>query len=184
MLVNVRLVGEMGRLFGANHAFHVDSASEVFQALAANYEGFRAYLRSSERRGVKWRVIADDVMVDVEQLKSLPAPSCLVVAPIAIGSGGVGKIIAGVAILAFAAFVPFSIGLLGSGVITGTQIGAAVLLSGLSQVLAPGDKVKSPQSTSINPQNTVTDGDVIPIVYGKVFIAGKVISAGSTVNRR
>jgi predicted phage tail protein len=185
MLVNVRLVGDMANTFGYHHQFMVDSAKEVFSALAANFPGFRPYLMGSEGRGISYQVLLDELDCDANELAIAPAPLFMVVAPVAVGSGGIGKIIAGVALLIFTAFVPFSIGLLGSGVITGSSIGAALLLSGVSQLLSKGKSDNgNTQSTSINTAGTITDGEAIPIAYGRVFIKGRVISAGTTVNRR
>lgn len=185
MLVNVRLIGDMAEKFGHHHQFVVDSAREVFTALAANFEDFRSYLVKSEDQGVGYKILLDKTECDEEELKMAKAPKFMVVAPIVAGSGAVGKIIAGVAILAIAAFVPFSIGLLGAGVIGGSSIGAALLLSGVSQLLADGNRRDSRlQSTAIGTVTTAKEGDTIPIAYGRVFLKGKLISAGSTVTRR
>jgi predicted phage tail protein len=186
MLVNVRLVGDMAEAFGANHLFEVSSAREVFSALAANFADFRAYLLGSEDRGVEYRVLVDEVPLDLDELKRAAAPTALVVAPIAIGSGGAGKIIAGIGLLILSAFVPFSIGLLGAGVISSASIGLGLLLSGASQLLSEGSKKDSnnPSGTAIGGNGTITDGEVIPICYGRVFVKGRVISAGTTVNKR
>lgn len=176
----------MAALFGANHLFEVSSAREVFSALAANFSQFRAYLLSSEDRGVEYRVLADEVALDLEELKQAPAPTALVIAPIVVGSGGVGKIIAGIGLLVLSAFVPFSIGLLGAGVISSASIGLGLLLSGASQLLSESSRKdgNNPSSTSIGGNGTISDGEVIPICYGRVFVKGRVISAGTTVNRR
>jgi predicted phage tail protein len=185
MLVNVRLVGDMAEKFGHHHQFVVDSAREVFHALAANFQGFRSYLMKSEDHAVAYKILLDETECTEEELKMATAPRFMVVAPIIMGSGIAGKIIAGVAILAIAAFVPFSIGLLGAGVISGSSIGAALLLSGVSQLLSEGNKKDSRlQSTAIGTVVTAKEGDTIPIAYGRVFLKGKLISAGSTVTRR
>jgi predicted phage tail protein len=185
MLVNVRLVGDMAERFGHHHQFVVNSAREVFDALGANFQDFRSYLVKSEDQGVAYKILLDETECGEEELKVAAAPKFMVIAPIVTGSGFVGKIIAGVAILAIAAFVPFSIGLLGAGVISGASIGAALLLSGVSQLLAEGSKKDSRlQSTAIGTTTTAREGETIPIAYGRVFLAGKLISAGSTVTRR
>lgn len=185
MLVNVRLVGDMAEKFGYHHQFIVDSAKEVFTALAANFQDFRSYLVKSGDQGVGYKILLDETECDEEELKMATAPKFMVVAPIVMGSGTAGKIIAGIAILAIAAFVPFSIGLLGAGVISGSSIGLTLLLSGVSQLLSEGNKKDNRlQSTAIGTVATAREGDTIPIAYGRVFLSGKLISAGTTVSRR
>jgi predicted phage tail protein len=185
MLVNVRLVGNMAEQFGYHHQFVVDTAREIFTALAANFPQFRQYLAGSENRGVCYQVMLDGLDQDKDELAIAPAPHNMVITPIITGSGGIGKVIAGLGLLVLSAFAPFSIGLFGYGAIAGSSIGAALLLSGASQLLA-GDGQKSPvdRSTTINSVGVITEGEVIPIAYGRVFIKGRVISAGTTVRRR
>lgn len=175
----------MGEKFGYHHQFLVDSAKEVFTALAANFQDFRSYLLESSNHGVGYQVLLDEIACNEEELSVAKPPQFMVIAPVIMGSGSIGKIIAGIAIIAFTAFVPFSIGLLGAGIISGTSIGAALLLSGVSQLLAEGKKDgKNVQSTAVGTAGTISEGDVVPIAYGRVFLSGNLISAGTTVNRR
>jgi predicted phage tail protein len=183
MLVNLRLVGDIGDQFGYHHQFEVITAREVIVALRANCQGFRQYLVNAASKGLDYELVADGMPWAEDDLKSRAAPSSMVLAPVLAGAGAVGKIIAGVALIGLSVFAPFSIGLLGAGVVTSGQIGAALLLSGVSEALREPDNKKT-SSTGINAIGTITDGDIIPIAYGRVFITGKVISAGTTVSRR
>lgn len=176
MLINVRLIGDMANQFGYHHQFEVLTAGEVIAALRANYQGFKQYLVNAVNQGVSYELIFDNI-------NESSSTNNLVLAPVIAGAGTVGKIIAGVVLIGLAVFAPFSIGLLGAGVITSGQIGVALLLSGVSEALRDPE-VKRTTSTGINTIGTITDGDVIPIAYGRVFITGKVISAGTTVSRR
>jgi predicted phage tail protein len=167
MLVPVKLLADLGAKFGENHTFDIEIPSEVFHALAANFTDFRRYLIQSEDNGISYHAIA--------------AEDGIVVAPVVSGESGLGKILAGVAILAIGAFMPFSIGLLGSGVITSSTIGASLILSGAGELFAPGSNNGQSLSTkTIGGVDTVSQGDTIPLCYGRVFIQGKAISAGTT----
>lgn len=186
MLVNVRLMGVMGENFGYHHQYEVSNARDIFKALAANFANFRQFICGSEDAGIAYQVLLDGVESDKDNLCKAKAPIFMVITPVVVGAGWVGKVLAGIAILAVAAFVPFSIGLLGAGVISGASIGAALLLSGISQALAEGDKKTSSrdQSTAIGQTATTIQGSPIAVCYGRVFVTGKIISAGSTVSRR
>jgi predicted phage tail protein len=184
MLVNLRLVGAMGEEFGYHHQYEVSDAKEIFRALASNFKEFRNFVTASEDAGIGYQVLMDKVESTYEDLKEAIAPQFMVISPVVVGKGGVGKIIAGIAIIALAAFVPFSIGLLGAGVISGASIGAAILLSGISQVLAEGKTSSKNQSTTIGTTGTINQGDPIPLGYGRIFARGRIISAGTTISRR
>jgi predicted phage tail protein len=181
-LVSVRLIGEMAREFGDRHQFWVESAKEVFAALAANFSNFRAYLAASENCHVAYRVLLDERPVDEAELATAEAPQRLVVVPVVVGSGGIGKLIAGVGLAVFAAFVPFSIGLFGAGAIAGTTIGAIVALQGLQEILSPSSSGESNETPNLATSlGTVRQGSIIPVCFGKCWIRGQVISAGSIV---
>jgi predicted phage tail protein len=166
VLVPVKLLADLGARFGEDHWFDIDTPNEVFRALAANFADFRLYLMNSESNGVNYyALVVDDGVV---------------VAPAVSGESGVGKILAGIAVLAIGAFMPFSIGLLGSGVLTSATIGASLILSGAGELMAPATDSKNPTTKTISGVDTISQGDVIPIAYGKVYIQGKAISAGST----
>jgi predicted phage tail protein len=165
MLVAVRLLADLGDRFGVDHWFDLDTPSEVFMALAANFADFRRYLMCSENNGVSYCAMATDDGV--------------VVAPVVSGESGTERIIAGVAVLAIGAFMPFSIGLLGSGVLTSTTIGVSLILSGAGELLAPASG-KSLATKTIGGVDTVSQGDTISVCYGRVFVQGKAISAGTT----
>jgi predicted phage tail protein len=179
MLVNVRLVGEMADCFGYHHQFDVQSMAEIISALRVNFKEFHKFLVSSAYAGTNYELVSD-----LSPGLTFDSTPCVVLAPIIAGAGATGKIIAGVVLIGISVFAPFSIGLLGAGIVTSGQIGAALLLSGVSEALNDNKSPTRKTGTAIGTIGTITDGDVIPIAYGRVFISGKVISAGSTISRR
>jgi predicted phage tail protein len=113
--------------------------------------------------------------------------------------GGVGKIIAGVALVALSFALPGStIGLFGLGTIGLTAfaapvlaIGASLVLGGVSQLLTPAPRLAAPGAggnREVDPresfsfsgiQNTSRrQGIPVPIVYGETIVGSVVISAG------
>lgn len=172
MLCNVILVADLSREFGEHHQFDIDSTAEVFSALSANYPHFRAYQFNSQEMGIEYQVYRDESASEFT----------LMVVPVAGGESGVARIIAGVAILGIGLFAPFSIGLLGSGVITSTTIGIGLLVGGLAEVFTPSkDRSKNQTSTSFGTVGTTREGSVMSVSYGEVYITGQVISADSEV---
>jgi predicted phage tail protein len=172
MLCNVILTADLATQFGEYHQYDIDSTAEVFKALSANFPGFRPYQFQSQELGIDYQVYRDESAEDFT----------LMVVPIAGGESGVARIIAGIAVLGIGLFAPFSIGLLGAGVISSTSIGLGLLVGGLSEVITPSkDRSKNSTSTSFGTVSSGREGSIIPASYGQVFIVGQVISADSEV---
>ena len=100
------------------------------------------------------------------------------------GAGAVGRIIAGIALVAVGLFVP-GIGALGVQLLVG--VGASLVLGGVAQLLTPTPKIPTGPDTQNDPrksysfsgiQNTSRQGVPVPIVYGETIVGSVVISAG------
>lgn len=193
-MVTVRLVGEAGRRFGRKFRLAIKTPAEAVRALCLQIPGLRQYLLESGDRGVNWKVIVDHSLdgIDEEQLL-WPVSQRLVLAPAPVGRGGVGKIIAGVALVAFAiatvGFGLFSAIPLVVGQAAGA-IGASLIFSGVSDLLTPTPKLPSVKggigsssstagrdrdeqlnSFAFDKSNANTvQGDVVPVLYGERII--------------
>ena len=160
--------------------------------------GLRQYLLESGEKGISWRVVTDHAEgLDEDQLL-WPLSKRLVLAPLPAGRGGVGKVIAGVALIAVAVlFAPA--GLLAGGLFTlGAQavpivagIGVSLLFGGVADLLTPTPKMPNVKGGSFGGSsatsgrsqeeqlnsfafdksnaNTV-QGDVVPVLYGERII--------------
>ena len=192
MLTKVKLLGELGRRFGRVHQFHLSTHAEAIAALAANFSNFWAYLLQTSDRGIGYKVIARSpcgfTHLDEESL-DLSAQELLIIAPVPCGSGGVGRIIAGVALIAAAGPLG-GLGILGLTATNFTLVGAALLLSGVSQLLSPVPKApKATEDKSRNSfisngvTNVSTPGQCIPVVYGTHLTGSIVISSGITTSQ-
>lgn len=172
------LLGELGRQFGRRHRLDVHSAAEAIRALCANFADFSRFVASSHERNVGYRVLTDRTPTqEVDQLRH-PVSHTIHIVPVVAGAGGgVGQILAGAALIAV-------------GVVTGNpyviNVGVAVALGGVAQMLAPAPRAKTPAERPENapsyifdgPVNTTAQGHPVPVGYGRMIIGSAVISAG------
>ena len=196
-MVTIRLLGEAGRLYGRRFQLAVKTPAEAVRALCLQIPGLRQYLLQSGEKGIDWRVVTDHAEGLDEDQMLWPLSKRLVLAPLPAGRGGVGKIIAGVAIIAFAVVTAgaglFALGLgfSASTAISIGAIGASLIFSGVSDLLTPTPKMPNVKggvgggssATSGRSQeeqlnsfafdksnaNTV-QGDVVPVLYGERII--------------
>jgi predicted phage tail protein len=158
-MVTIRLLGEVGRRFGRRFQLAVKTPAEALRALCVQIPALRQYLLDSGEKGVAWRVVTEHADgLDEEQLL-WPMSKRMVLAPIPAGRGGVGKIVAGVALVAAAIVLgPLGGGFLGLGagaltaggsaffggfsVAAGT-LGLGLIFSGVADLLTPTPKLPS-----------------------------------------
>lgn len=194
-MVTIRLLGEAGRRFGRRFQLAVKTPAEAVRALCVQIPELRQYLLESSDKGINWRVVTDHAMgLDEEQLM-WPLSKRLVLAPIPAGRGGVGKVIAGVAIVAFA-IVTAGAGVLGLGLgfSAGTAIaigsvGASLIFGGIAELLTPTPKMPNVggmvgggstsgrseseqlRSFTFDKSNANTlQGEVVPVLYGERIV--------------
>ena len=196
-MVTIRLLGEAGRRFGRQFKLAVKTPAEAVRALCAQIPGLREYFLQSGENGIAWRAITEHPEgLDEEQLL-WPLSKRFVLAPIPVGKGGVGKIIAGVAIVAFA-IVTVGAGLfgLGLGFSAGTAIGigavgASLIFGGIADLLTPTPKMptvsgpggissgatsgrsreEQQRAFTFDKSNANTQqGEVVPVLYGERII--------------
>jgi len=148
----VRLLGELGELFGAEFTYYnLRHPADAIKMLCINRPAFKDYLLNSEENGIAFQVIQANVDMAFEDLLLPFGSNDLVIAPVISGSGGaVGRIITGVA-LVVAAVVTGGIasagvalgGFLGIGTV-GTAVvavGATLALSGVAQLISPQPQI-------------------------------------------
>ena len=192
-MVTVRLLGEAGRRFGRQFKLAVKTPAEAVRALCFQISGLREYLLESQQNGIAWRAITDHADGLSEEQLLWPLSKRFVLAPIPVGKGAVGRIIAGVALVAFSIFVP-AIGAAGApwlfGLTNFTAIGAlggALILGGVAQLLTPtprmpnasvaggiesgGSAEEQKRAYTFDKSNANTQqGSVIPVLYGERII--------------
>jgi predicted phage tail protein len=135
--------------------------------------------------------------LDLDELHDPAGQQDIMIVPVIAGAGAVGRILAGIAIIALS----FGIGALASAGVTlggiggigtiGTAfvgIGASLVLGGVAQLLAPVPTVPQGPSSDNDPrktynfsgiQQTSRQGVPVPCVYGLTLVGSVVISAGT-----
>jgi len=194
-MVTIRLLGEAGHRFGRRFQLAVKTPAEAVRALCVQIPGLREYMLQSTEAGISWRVITDNAAGLDEDGLLWPLSKRLIFAPIPAGRGAVGKIIAGVALVAFAVFVP-AIGAAGApwlfGMTNFTSIGllgGALIFGGIAELLTPTPKMPNVAGTAgggitggrsaedqlksftFDKSNANTmQGEVVPVLYGERII--------------
>jgi len=171
----IRLYGSLAKFIGhRKFVAEVASAGEAIRMLLANFPGLDRHMADQH-----YRVIVDNYESDLQELHD-PASQTIKIVPVLGGAGGgVGKILAGVALVAAAVILgPVGGGFLGLGMgvgggvgfgLLGTVasslvggVGAALVLGGVSQMLTPTPQMGQFGNTAPTTFNTTENTDMDP----------------------
>lgn len=198
MMRKIRLYGELAKFVGQREFTAVASnAAEAVRFLLANFDGLDQHMI-----GYDYRVLIGTYAINKDELQHPAGQQTIRIIPVVAGAGGKRggfiQILAGIAIVAAAIFIPgLGIGLAGATVTQIGLVGASLALSGVAQLLAPVPKIAPPsqssyytptstKETQLDPQksysfsgiqNTSKVGSAVPIVYGETIVGSVVISA-------
>lgn len=197
MLRKIRVYGRLAKFLG-QRTFEaaVDSAAEAVRFLAANFPGLERHMADQH-----YRVSVGTYDLGEDELADPVGRQTIKIMPVISGAGsGVGKIIAGVALIALAIALPGIGGGAAAATIFGTKFtalavgigatGLSLALTGVSQLLTPVPLLAAPgtsDNSEADPresfsfsgiQNTSRQGVPVPIVYGETVVGSIVISAG------
>jgi predicted phage tail protein len=155
----VCLMGELGERFGAEHTYYnLRNAADAIKLLCINMPEFKNYLLTSEENGIGYQVIQGGIDFDYEDLALPFGERELVIVPVVSGSGGsVGKILAGVGLVALSFLLPGA-GIFGATSLFGVTaaqggavlaglgtvisgVGASLILGGVAQAISPQPQV-------------------------------------------
>jgi predicted phage tail protein len=177
MLRKIKLYGKLAKFIG-HRVLEADvaSAAEAVRFLLANWPELEAHMNDQH-----YRVSIGTYDIDLDELHHPAGAAPISFVPVVAGAGAVGRIIAGIALVAIGLFVP-GIGALGVQILVG--VGASLVLGGIAQLLTPtpkisqdeGDPRKSFSFSGI--QNTNRAGVPVPVIYGETLTGSVVISAG------
>jgi len=147
--------------------------------------------------GVAWRAVTENPMGLAEDELDWPGSKRVVLAPQPVGRGAVGRIIAGVALLAVTFLIPGAAAWLGPtavSLITGVSV--SLIFGGVAELLTPTPKAPGVSDIggaitdrgSIDQQRSAlfdksnanaAQGDVVPVLYGERLIGSlAVVSFG------
>lgn len=205
MLSEIRVYGELAMFMGVK-SFMAEArdAAEAMRYLLVNFAGLEAHMAQYD-----YRVLVGSYNIGEEELTHPIGKNIIRIIPVVAGAAtfkqifgsGIGKVIAGIFLVAAVIFIPGAAVWLGptaASAITG--FGVSLTLGGVSQLLTPVPRIAPPSSgigaTSGSPstmreseldpqksysftgiQNTSRQGTPVPIVYGETIVGSVVISA-------
>lgn len=180
MLRKIKLYGQLAKFIGQRVIeADVATAAEAVRMLAANFPGLEKHMADQH-----YRVTVGTYDLALDEIHDPAGQQDIMIVPVMAGAGAVGKIIAGVALLAVGLFVP-GIGALGVKLLIG--VGASLALGGVAQLLSPVPTVPQGAGSDNDPrktfnfsgiQQTSRQGVPVPCVYGLTLVGSVVISAG------
>ncbi|WP_112309672.1 tail assembly protein [Pseudogemmobacter bohemicus] len=191
----IHLHGSLGREFGHKIRLAVDTIQEAMDALQANFPKFFNTIRKGHFRVIVGKTQKNGLELDEAMLPGFKlGTQDLFLIPVVKGSkrGGVGKIIAGIALIGLSAFGGAALaapllagGTTSLGTIAGA-LGTSMLLSGVATMLAPEMKAEETEKsfTMTGPQTTTREGGIIPIAYGEVITGGTMINGALSIQHR
>jgi len=198
MLRKIKLYGQLAEFVGHKEfEVKVDTLAKAVSFLIHNFPEVEAYM--SPRY---YQVKVGNYDVDKDEMDYPIGQQDIHFIPVISGSGkGFGKILLGAALIGVATFSGGTGLSLGAGGVfgftggslaaIGGNIGIALVLSGVSDMLFPMPQQQS-FSTEEDPrlsfsfsgvQNTSRAGTPVPIVYGEIFTGSVVISAAIDTNQ-
>ncbi|WP_087754119.1 tail assembly protein [Paraburkholderia caledonica] len=177
----IRLYGVAGARFGRVHRFAVSSAAEAVRALCTQVSGFEKFLMNAKDNGLTFAVFKGRKNLGEKELDHPVGDDEIRIAPVLVGSkkAGLFQTILGAALIV--------VGVLTSAYGGGSLIGlgASLALGGVVQMLSPqtaglaGTGPDNGTSYYFNgPVNSSAQGEPVPLVYGRMRVGSKVISAG------
>lgn len=190
-LTTVLLYGHLGRKYGQRWVFDIGSPAEAVRALRANCKGFEEAVIGYKPG---YHVFVGKENIGKEDLIAPSGKEVIKIVPVVAGAGfgDFFKIIVGIALIYFtwgaaASLAPgatptMAASLLGAGGSAFvSQLGVALVLSGVSSLLAPNpteEKKNKPAHAFDGAQNTIAQGTPVPLGYGRMRVGSAVLSAG------
>jgi predicted phage tail protein len=203
----VKVYGALRKYLGqCRFQFEADTPAQAIKALCVNFPGLDKWLLDSEQDGISYRVSIGKEKIGEDDLSPLVLPwserEVFSITPVIAGAGGVGRVLAGIGLIALAILVPG----IGGGVaatVFGTafssvslaigSVGFSLVLGGVAQLLSPAQTYSSAERgkeaarfesfTFSGITNTVQQGLPVPICYGRAYIGSAVISSGLDVDQ-
>lgn len=187
--LTIKLLGSLGRRFGHTHQLTATKINEGISYLRYQFAEFERSILELDRQRIRFSVVVQtatgNLLIDdpTGLHLAITQDTTLIIAPVPAAAGDVGKFILGIGLIAVSAFLPGSIGILGASISTSTLglYGAGLVLGSIINWLSPKPEEQAKPSTISPTIGNNTQGNPIPIVYGRRFITPQVISGGSKI---
>ena len=178
-MTNISIEGHLAEVVGSKWKLKVRNFVELFNAIEANTHKLRAYLNS--RTGHYWAIFVDGEKVNPDSFlfQNIKTKSVKIIPLLA---GGVTTV--SVAIVA-------ALGAEGALLVAVLEFVVSAVISmaisfGLSMLMAKLMKTDDPQAANTTslvfggPENVVSQGNAVPVGYGRVRVGGNVVSVSSS----
>ena len=187
MLRKIKLYGQLAKFIGQRVLeADVATAAEAVRMLAANFPGLEKHMADQH-----YRVTVGTYDLALDEIHDPAGQQDIMIVPVMAGAGAVGRIIAGIGLIALS-FIPGlqGVAVFGSKLLVTTlltTVGASLLLGGVAQLLSPVPTVPQGAGSDNDPrktfnfsgiQQTSRQGVPVPCVYGLTLVGSVVISAG------
>jgi predicted phage tail protein len=197
--MKVYLVGEVGEKFGAEWDMNAPRIRDVFNLIACQRPGFKQYIRDLAQKGVSFTIQQGSDFLEEKELEFNLSSSDTIITLVPAGAKGIGKIIVGAVILATVGWAVAAatggtaagglVGFLTNGAGAATtlsmpgmivmSLGINLVLGGIQEMLMPEPKTDRAEQDSYlfsGGVNSVREGQVVPVAYGELRVAGRPIS--------
>jgi predicted phage tail protein len=191
MLRTIKVYGPMAT-FLKRRVFKADVANpaEAVRFLIANFPALERHMADQyykvhvSDRALELGSAPDELHLPIGQQETIS------IIPVMAGAGATGRIIAGIALVAFSLLLPGVGAAIGGALMTKIGlIGGALILGGIAELLTPIPKIggaeddprKSYSFSGV--QNVSRQGVPVPIVYGEMIVGSIVISAGISTDK-
>lgn len=174
-MTEVTIEGKLGKIVGRKHSLACSTLGEVFAAIESNTGKLRKHFQRNRKR--LFSIFVDGKHVDSDFLTEYDVKNKEVfILPILMGAVGFA-----IVSLLGASFVSSAGAFTALGFITAGVINAAFafgLSMLISTLLAPDDPDISSTSSYVfgSPENVAEQGGPVPVGYGRLMVAGKIIS--------
>jgi len=206
----VKVYGALRKFLGGRcrFEFEADTPAQALKALCVNFPGLDKWLIDREAEGMGFRVTLGREAITNDAIEPIVLPwserEVFSITPVIVGAGAVGRILAGIGLVALALINPFgaaAIGVFGlAAPIAVTSLlpsvgllGASLIIGGVAQMISPQPNMGGLTSgreaarlesfTFSGIVNTNKQGLPVPVAYGRVFTGSAVISAGLDVDQ-
>lgn len=195
-LIQVKLLGELGRTFGRSYEFMAESPKDIMSALCNQLAGFKQFMVEAHEHGIGFKVIDGDPE-GMDYANFVMGCRKLIIAPVVSGGGTIGRILLGVALVALA-FVPG----IGSAVVAATgkmaftaigsvmfNLGVGLILTGIASLLTP--PVQTPKEAERKDSylfdratELTSQGAPVPLLYGRFLAESPLIISSALTTQQ
>lgn len=163
---------------------NVKTVDEVFRALEANTKKFYKYITDKANQGIKYRVVIDGKDHECDEQLIAGFKDEVHIIPVPEGTKAGARIIAGIVMMTIGLVMIYS----GGGAWAGASMfeqgmvmmGASLILGGITELLMPKPRTEDEESsfTFQGVNNTTTQGNAIPLLYGKFKCGSQLTNLG------